>query len=183
MSQPLRYAVPPPEHKRVLGSFTAAQLTTLGVVAVVAVFGVAAGTTPTPAGMLLAVALIGLAAVVVLAPLGGRTLTEWAPLTLRYELRRLRGLTDVRARVSLHGRPGDRLRLPAELGDLEILAHPWQERVLGVVVDRAAGLYSAALEVHGPQFLLETTSRQEQLLGRWGAVLARLAGPGQVHRL
>jgi Putative type VII ESX secretion system translocon, EccE len=182
MSQPLRYVFPPPERRRVLGPFTAGQLTTLGTVAMVAVFGVAR-TNPTPGGIMVAVVLLGLAAVVVMAPVQGRTLSEWAPLTLRYGLGRLRGRTDFRARTPLHGRPGDRSRLPAELGDLEIVAHPWQERVLGVVIDRAAGLYTAALEVHGAQFLLETTSRQEELLGRWGGVLARLAGPGEVYRL
>ena len=182
MSQPLRYVFPPPERKRVLGPFTAGQLATVGTVAVVAVFGVAR-TNPTPGGIVVAVVLLGLAAAVVMAPVQGRTLTEWAPLILRYGLGRLRGRTDFRARAPLHGHSGERLRLPAELGDLEIVAHPWQERVLGVLIDRAAGLYTAALEVYGPQFLLETTSRQEELLGRWGGVLARLAGPGDVHRL
>jgi hypothetical protein len=182
MSQPLRYVFPPPERRRVLGPFTAGQLIALGVVAVVAVFGVAR-TNPTPGGMLSAVGLLGFAAVVVMAPVQGRTLTEWAPLTLRYGLGRLRGQTDFRARMPLHRRHDDRLRLPVELGDLEVVAHPWQERSLGVVIDRAAGLYTAALEVRGPQFLLETTSRQEELLGRWGGVLARLAGPSEVHRL
>jgi hypothetical protein len=182
MSQPLRYLFPPPARKRVLGPFTAGQLTAIGVVAVVAVFGVAR-TNPTPGGIVAAVVLLGLAAVVVMAPVHGRTLTEWAPLTLRYGLGWLRGRTDFRARAPLHGRIGERLRLPAELGDLEVIAHPWQEQVLGVVVDRAAGLYTAALEVRGPQFLLESTGRQEELLGLWGGVLARLAGPGEVHRL
>lgn len=182
MSQPLRYAFPPPERKRVLGPFTAGQLTALGTVAVVAVFGVAR-TIPTPGGIVAAVVLLGLAAVVVTAPVQGRTLTGWAPLALRYGLARLRGRTDFRARAPLQGRPGDRLRLPAEQGDLQIVAYPWQDRILGVVVDRAAGLYTATLRVHGPQFLLETTSRQDELLGRWGGVLARLAGPGDLHRL
>ena len=182
MSEPLRYLFPPPARKRVLGPFTAGQLAAIGIVAVVAVFGVAR-TNPTPGGIAVAAVLLGLAAAVVMAPVHGRTLTQWAPLTLHYGLGRLRGRTDFRAKAPLQGRPGEPLWLPAELGDLQIVAHRWREGVLGVVIDRHAGLYTAALEVQGPQFLLETTSRQEELLGRWGGVLARLAGPGEVHRL
>jgi len=182
MSEPVRYLFPPPERKQVLGPFTAGQLTALGTVAMIAVFGVVR-TNPTPGGMLVAMVLLGLAAVVVLTPVHGRVLTEWAPLSRRYGLARLRGHTDYRARVPLHGRPGHQVRLPAELGDLEIVAHPWQKGALGVVIDRAAGCYSAALEVHGPQFLLESTGRQEELLGRWGRVLARMADTGEVHQL
>ncbi len=182
MSGPLRYLFPAPERKQMLGPFTAGQLAAVGTVAMIAVFGVVRAS-PTPAGMLMGAVLVGLAAVVVITPVRGRVLTEWAPLSLRYGLARLRGHSDYRARVPLHDRPWVRLRLPAELGDLEIVAHPWQARTLGVAVDRAAGRYCAALEVRGPQFLLETTSRQEELLGRWGRVLSRLAAAGEIHRL
>src|SRR6266511_1921814 len=112
----------------------------------------------------------------------GPVATEWVPLTLRYGLARFRGHTDFRARTPLHGQAASSLPLPAEVGDLQMLAHPQQESILGVVVDRTAGLYSAALEVEGPPFLLEPTGTQEQLLGRWGSVLARLAGPGSEMR-
>jgi len=40
------------------------------------------------------------------------------------------------------------------------------------------------LEVESPSFLLEETTRQEELMARWGVVLARLASSGtSVHRL
>jgi len=181
VTEPSRYLFPPPEHKRVLGPFTAGQLTVLGAVAAVAVFGVI-WASPTPGGVLAALALLGLAAVVALVPVRGRVTTEWLPLTLRYGLARLHGRTDFRARMPLHGHADSPLSLPAELGELQILAHPWQEDVLGVVVDRTGGVYTAALEVDGPPFLLETTDAQEQLLSRWGAILARLAGPGSELR-
>jgi hypothetical protein len=74
--------------------------------------------------------------------------------------------------------------LPAEVGPVEFLAHPHHDQVLGVVVDRRAGTFTGVLEVEAPSFLLEDTPRQEELLARWGAVLARLAGSGSdVHRL
>jgi DNA-binding transcriptional regulator YbjK len=182
LGEPLRYLFPPPERKQMLGPFSAGQLAALGTVAMIAIFGVARST-PTASGLLAALLLLGLAVVVLVMPVRGRVLSEWMPLSLRYGLARLRGDTDHRARVPLQRRPSDRLRLPAELGDLEIAATGWQEGALGVVVDRTAGCYSAALEVRGPQFLLEPTSRQEELLARWGRLVARLATTGEVHRL
>src|SRR6266542_2212208 len=181
MSEPLRYLFPPPERRRVLGPFAAGQLATLGAVAMVSVFGVIR-TSPTPRGLMAGMALLGLTAAAVVVPVRGRVATEWVPLTLRYGLARFRGHTDFRARTPLHGQAASSLPLPAEVGDLQMLAHPQQESILGVVVDRTAGLYSAALEVEGPPFLLEPTGTQEQLLGRWGSVLARLAGPGSELR-
>jgi hypothetical protein len=181
MSEPLRYLFPPPERRRVLGPFAAGQLATLGAVAMVSVFGVIR-TSPTPRGLMAGMALLGLTAAAVVVPVRGRVATEWVPLTLRYGLARFRGHTDFRARTPLHGQAASSLPLPAEVGDLQMLAHPQQESILGVVVDRTAGLYSAALEVEGPPFLLEPTGTQEQLLGRWGGVLARLAGPGSELR-
>jgi hypothetical protein len=177
MSEPLRFLFPPPQHKRVLGPLTAGQLTTLGTVAVVSVFGIVRAS-PTPGGLMAGLALVGVAAVVVVVPVRGRVATEWVPLTLRYGLARLRGRTDFRARTPLYGQATGRLPLPGEVSDLQTLAHPREESILGVVVDRAAGLYSAALEVEGPPFLLEPTGAQEQLLARWGGILARLSGPG-----
>jgi Putative type VII ESX secretion system translocon, EccE len=151
-------------------------------VAVIAVFGVVR-TNATPGRLLMALVLLGLAVIVIAMPFQGRVLTEWVPLILRYRLARLRGHTDYRVRVPLRAGRSEGMRLPAELGDLEIVASPWREGVLGVVVDRTAGSYSAALEVRGPQFLLESTGRQEELLSRWGSLVARLASSGEIHRL
>jgi hypothetical protein len=183
VGEPVRYLFPPPEHHRVLGPLTAGQLAVLGVAAMVAVFGIV-GASPTPGGVVAGLVLLSLAAGVVLVPVHGRVMTGWLPLLLRYGLARRRGDTDFRAATPLHRHTNKRGSLPAELGALQLLAQPWQEQVVGVVVDRAAGAYSAALEVEGPPFLLEPTQVQEQLLGRWGAMLARLAGPGsQLRRL
>jgi hypothetical protein len=182
-SEPLRYLFPPPERRRVLGPFSSGQIAVVGSAAAVAVFGIIRAS-PTAGGVLAAMLLLGMAAVAVVVPVRGRPATEWMPLVIRYGLARRRGHADFRARMPLHGHPNRAIALPAELGDLKVLAHPRQGSSLGVVVDRAAGLYTAALEVAGPPFLLETTSTQEQLLGRWGAIVARLAGPGgELRRL
>jgi hypothetical protein len=183
VDEPLRYVFPPPERKRVLGRFTAGQLTVLGTLSVVVVFGIV-GAAPTAGGVAAGLMLLGLTATLVAVPVRGRAATEWVPLIARYRLARLRGQTDFRVPMPLAGRGDGMLPLPAEVGSLRILAHPWREGVLGVVVDRSAGLYSAALEMDGPPFLLEATDAQERLLDRWGAILARLAGPGtELHRL
>jgi hypothetical protein len=181
VDEPLRYLFPPPERKRVLGPFAAGQLTVLGTVSVVVVFGIVRAA-PTAGGVAAGLMLLGLTATLVAVPVRGRAATEWVPLIARYRLARLRGQTDFRGPMPLAGRGDGTVWLPDEVGSLRVLAHPWRDGVLGVVVDRSAGLYSAALEVDGPQFLLEATDAQERLLDRWGAILAQLAGPGSELR-
>jgi hypothetical protein len=111
--------------------------------------------------------------------------TEWVPIAARYLGARRAGRTDYRAAVMSQGtNTAGRVLLPAEVGEVEFLAHPHNGGVLGVAVDRRAGLYSGVLEVESPSFLLEETARQEELMARWGVVLARLASSGtDVHRL
>jgi len=184
--EPVGYSFPLPEHRQALGSLTAGQVTALAGAALVAVFGIVR-THPGPIGVLSAVVWLASVAAAVLVPVRGRTATGWLPIAGRYALARVHGRTDFRAVAPRFATGADtmtRLRVPPELGDLEMLAYPTTDGELGVVVDHAAGLYTAALEVDGPPFLLQDTTTQEDLLARWGALLTRTTQHGNaLHRL
>jgi hypothetical protein len=180
----VRYEFPPPQHKHVLGPWTAGQLAIAVVVLAVAVFGIVRPDPSAPRVLLAAVLAVALL-VPVAVPWHGRITTEWAPIGWAYLRARLSGRSDYRSAAPRLGtaRAG-RLLLPAEVGPVEFLAHPYRGGLLGVAADRRAGLYTGVLEVDGPSFLLEDTRRQEELLARWGVVLAQLATGGTaVHRL
>jgi hypothetical protein len=180
--EPVGYSFPLPERRQVLGSLTAGQVSLLAGAALVAVFGIVRPY-PGPIGVLAAVAWLAGAAAAVLIPMRGRPAMEWLPIAGRYALARVRGRTDFRGAAPLFPTTA-RLQVPSELGHLEVLAHPTQDGELGVVADRAAGLYTAALQVDGPPFLLQDTAGQEDLLARWGALLARTTQHGnRLHRL
>jgi hypothetical protein len=180
----VRYEFPPAEHKHVLGPFTAGQLVILLLVVFVAVFGIARPN-PTVPGVALAASLVGVVGVPVLVPWRGRVVTEWVPIVLGYLAGRLGGRADFRSAAPRRGTVGaGRLALPPEVQGVEFLAHPYSGGTVGVVVDRRTGLYTGVLEVDSPSFVLENTTRQEELMARWGALLARLANAGtEVYRL
>jgi hypothetical protein len=182
--QALRYAFPPPEHNQVLGPFTAGQLVITLAALLVAVFGIARPD-PTIPRIATAAGLVVAVVVPVAVPWRGRVITEWAPILLGYARARRAGRTDYRSAAPRQGTASAGwVALPAEVGAVEFLAHPDHGQVLGVAVDRRAWTYTGVLTVDAPSFLLEESGRQEELLARWGAVLARLANADmQIHRL
>jgi hypothetical protein len=182
--QALRYEFPPPEHKHVLGPFTGGQIAIALVTVFVAVF-VIARPDPTVPRLALAAGLVVAVVVPVAVPWRGRILTEWLPIAVRYGLARRSGRTDYRSAAPHQGAAAaDLVVLPAEIGAVEFLAHPYNGGSLGVAADRRAGLYSGVLEVESPSFLLEDLARQQELMARWGGVLARLGhGSTEGHRL
>ena len=186
MREPVAYSFPLPEQRQVLGSFTAGQVGGLATAALVAVFGIVRSH-PGPAGVLAAVAWLVAVGAGLLVPVHGRPLTGWSPILGRYFLARLGGRADFRTgapRFNNFGTTAPPRVLPHELGDLEVLAYPTRDGELGVAAERSDGLYTVALEVDPPSFLLEDATVQEELLGRWGALLAR-ATPDRasLHRL
>jgi hypothetical protein len=186
VNEPVTYSFPLPEHRQVLGSFTAGQVGGLAAAALVAVFGIVRSH-PGPAGVLVAVAWVTAVAAVLLVPVHGRPLAGWSPIACRYVAARLLGGADFRASAPRFNEFTTAVTppvLPPELGDLEVLAFPTRDGELGVAADRAAGLYTAALEVDAPSFLLEDIAAQEGRLARWGALLARATPNGAIlHRL
>jgi hypothetical protein len=180
----VRFEFPPPEHKHLLGPFTAGQIAIALAALFVAVF-VIARPDPTVPRLALAAGLVVAVVVPVAVPWRGRILTEWLPIAVAYGRARRSGRTDYRTSAPRRGTAAaGQLVLPAEIGAVEFLAHPHNGGLLGVAVDRRAGLYTGVLEVESPSFLLEDIARQQELMARWGGLLARLGHGGtDVHRL
>jgi Putative type VII ESX secretion system translocon, EccE len=142
-------------------------------------------------GMGVALALLGAAGAVVLAPVEGRTVEEWAPLAIRWGLRgkdEKRGYRSASpaagAHVDAEGEARHEFSLPPELDGLALLEAPYGSERVGVIYDRAAGTYTAALAIRAGAFGLLDAAEQERKLEGWGSVMASLARDGSpVRRL
>ena len=143
------------------------------------------------AGLVAALVLLGVASAIIAIPIDGRTAEEWAPVAARWVLRRDRARAGWRSaagsagtRVDAEGEARHELSLPEELAGLEILGAPYGGTEVGVLRDRRAGTYTAALAVQGGPFVLRDRAEQERALDAWGDVLASTARDGSpVHRV
>jgi len=134
---------------------------------------------------------LALAAGVLLVPVHGHTLEQWAPLTVRFLLSRYSSRARFHAQRAQLGHlvllpaggldpqpPQAPWALPAELADLELLEAglaQYENARFGVVKDRGARTYTAALRIRGRAFALLAPAEREQRLADYGAVLAALA--------
>jgi hypothetical protein len=143
------------------------------------------------AGLLIGIIVVGGACALVLAPIEGRTAEEWAPIVLRWLLRG-RGsgaafrATTPTAGINIGGGDSPKAEpcLPPELGELTMLEVPYSRSTVGVIRDRRAGTYTAALAVRAGAFGLRDWGEQEQKLQAWGTVLASCGRDGSpVRRL
>ena len=142
-------------------------------------------------GLLLAIAVMALAAAVLVVPLRGHTIEEWAPLTVRFLAGRWNRQTRYRAQLAAVGhvvgvpeggldpQPLDEPKsLPKELVGLEYLEGELAEydgTPFGVVVDRHAKTMTAVLRCQGQAFPLLGAQDRERRLADYGGVLAALA--------
>src|ERR687891_615828 len=142
-------------------------------------------------GLLLAVATIAAAAGVLLVPIRGHTIEEWTPLTIRFFVGRFSRKARFRAQLAQVGhvvrvpagglepeRPEEPKSVPAELAGLEFLEGElarYEGALMGVVVDRKAKTFTAALRCQGQAFALLGAEEREQRLADYGGVLAALA--------
>src|SRR5262245_16831011 len=118
-------------------------------------------------------------------PISGRSAEEWLPIAGRHAMRRVRRQhvfvsTAPQAGVQpgAGGRPEPVVRLPEAGRDLELLAAPLQGEHVGVIKDRRARTYTAALAVKVTSFGLLDRGEQESRQAGWGSVLAGLAREG-----
>lgn len=183
-----RYRFGPLEQRGVVGPLRAGQVLLAGgsgVAALLCAYGIGAG-----AGVALALAILLASAASLLLPLGGRSAQEWAPVAAAWVLRRGRGLDSYRSAAPSAGirlgAVGGELRyalsLPPELAELEMLSTPYRQGEVGVLCDRRAGTYTAAMALRGGAFGLRESSEQERALEGWAAVLASTAREGSPIR-
>lgn len=182
-----RYRFGPIERRPLVGPLRAGQFV---VLAIGAAFGLAAlYVFRDLVGMLTALVLLAGSTLVVALPIDGRTIEEWAPVLIRWLPRRRRATDGFRSasaedgtKVGADGGGRHELSLPAELAGLEILAAPYGQGEAGVLWDRRAGTYTAALAVRGGPFILRDGAEQERALDAWGDVLASTARDGSPVR-
>ncbi len=189
MSSRRRYRFGPLEQRAVVGPLRAGQV---AIVAAAAVFGLGSlYVLRSFLGLLVGVAALCAAGAVIFVPLEGRTAEEWAPVALRWALRGRRAKAGYRSstptagvRVGTDGEPEYEPSLPPELSDLDLLSVPYGPDQVGVIRDRSAGTYTAAIAVRAGAFALRDPAEQERALDAWGAVLASCARDGSpVRRL
>lgn len=184
-----RYRFGPLEQRGVLGPLRLGQVAALALAAALGLGALYAFRN----WLGLGVALLGIggASAAVLLPFEGRTLEAWAPLGIRWALRSREQKRGYRSpapgggfRPSGEGARAGEGSLPDELAGLRMLETPYGSDCVGVVHDRAAGTYTAALAVRAGAFSLLEGTEQERKLDGWGSVLASLARDGSpVRRL
>ena len=189
MSGGRRYRFGPLEQRGVVGPLRLGQVAVLALAAAIGLGALYA--LRSWLGLAVAVLIVGGAAAVVVLPFEGRTLEAWAPLGIRWLLRSREQKLGYRSAAPGGGvRPGAEgptvceESLPDELAGLRMLAVPYGADQVGVIRDRAAGTYTAAIAVRAGAFGLLDGAEQERKLDAWGSVLASLARDGSpVRRL
>jgi len=178
-----RYRFGPIERRPLVGPLRTGQFVVLAVGAALGL--VALYALRSVVGMVVALVLLGAATAVVALPVEGRTGEEWAPVLARWALRRRAAAEGWRngaprsgTRVDAAGEARHDLSLPPELAGLELLPTPYGAGEVGVLHDRRAGTYTAALAVQGGPFILRDPAEQERALDAWGDVLASTARDG-----
>ncbi|HYQ78798.1 MAG TPA: SCO6880 family protein [Solirubrobacterales bacterium] len=184
-----RYRFGPLEQRAVVGPLRIGQVAVVGVAGLLALM--ALYLCRSWIGMGAALALLGGSGALIYLPVEGRTAEEWAPVVGRWILRgaeRKRGFRSGApsggAWASESGEAVFSASLPRELDGLAMLEVPYGSECVGILHDRAAGTYTAALAVRAGAFGLLDGSEQERKLDAWGSVLASMARDGSpVRRL
>jgi len=168
------YRFAPRPTRGLLLGLQASQLVLVAVGLAALVFGLSRGLAGALIGVVIAAACIGLVA----APVtGGGRLDLWLLLFVR-QVSRLRAQTRV-GEVTAH----DCLQLPPPLDGLELRAVALPDGgEAGVLVDKAAGRYTALLAVSGSSFTLRDADDQHRRVAGWGRALASIGREGSPLR-
>src|SRR3954471_3729382 len=178
-----RYRFGPLERRGLIGSLRPAQVLVIAASLTVGVILMRALTGGT--GVIAALVLVLVAVAFCFWPIEGRSIEEWLPVVARHAFRRARGRNvqlspapQAGARTGADGRPEAIAALPEAARDLELLAAPLHGDTVGVIKDRRAHTYTAALAVTVTSFGLLDRAEQESRQAGWGGVLAGLAREG-----
>ncbi len=175
----MTYSFGPLERRGLLGPVRAGQAALLVLAAVATVACLDA--LPSATGALVAGLLLGLAAAVAFAPLGGRTPEEWLPIGAAFALRRIQ--LGGRWRSSLPGAGTrarsdqlDRVDPPPALTGVRIETATYGSRQIGLLAERSGRRLTSVLACRVAAFSLLDPEAQERRLARWGLVLSGVAG-------
>ncbi len=177
----LSYRFGPLERRGILGPVRPGQAAMLALGALLAI--AILDQVPTATGLLVATLLFGAAVVLAVAPVGGRTLEQWAPVVSAFALRiarrrtlfrsatPARGVTTGTARDIGHPDPAT----PAPLGGVRIAAAAYRDGSIGVLSEHGGRRLTAVLACRVVAFSLLDPDAQERRLARWGLVLSGAA--------
>jgi hypothetical protein len=176
------YSFGPLERRGIFGAVRGGQVAALAAGALTAILVL--DRAPSAGGALMAMVACALAGAAAFAPLGGRTLQEWAPVAMLFAGRRMRRRHRFRSPVAEGGvvaRGGGDLRpappvAPESLRDVRIVSVDHRERVIGALSERSGRRLTAVLACRVAAFSLLDQEAQERRLARWGLVLS---GSGQ----
>jgi hypothetical protein len=181
---PLTYRFGPVERHGILGPVRAGQAALLAAGAAAAI--IALNASPSGTGAVLATLLFGTAVVAAVAPVGNRTLEQWAPIVCTFAARRASGRIRHRSPVPLEGaraRLGAATTLraieptaPASLRGVRIVEAAYRDRLIGVLSEQSGRRLTAVLACRVVAFTLLDPDAQERRLARWGLVLSGAAG-------
>src|ERR1700712_4492561 len=132
--------------------------------------------THTVIGLVLALLGLGAGAAMIVIPVDKRTPAEWAPVALRWLARRGPARAGYRSSAPGAGilsgsEETYEVSLPPALTDLDLLSVPYGAEEVGVIRDRRAGTFTAAMAVRGGAFVLRDGGEQERALETWGGGL------------
>ncbi|WP_459649832.1 SCO6880 family protein [Kitasatospora sp. Ki12] len=178
MSTPATIKFPTRSRRGILLGLTFPQLVVVGVAGLL-LLGVLMAS-----GVVAAVALSplwALLAATVVVRIRGRSPAEWAPVALRYWLRRARGQLLWLARPSTRPRVEGLLHLPGTAASLRAVTSP--DGRLGAVHDQQRATLTAVTRVSSRAFALLDPGTQSDNVAGWGRALAALSRSGQIARI
>ncbi|KIE28119.1 membrane protein [Streptomyces sp. MUSC 125] len=111
----------------------------------------------------------------------GRALADWAPIAIRYALRRFRGQLVWLTRPSTRPQREGLLHLPGTAASLRVVSSP--DGRLGAVHDPHQATLTAVVKVSSRAFALLDPATQTGNVSGWGRTLAALARTGHIARV
>ncbi|MFJ7631154.1 SCO6880 family protein [Streptomyces sp. NPDC097595] len=111
----------------------------------------------------------------------GRALADWAPIVVRYALRRMRGQLVWLTRPSRRPIREGLLHLPGTAASLRVTTAP--DGKYGAVHNPHTGTLTAVVKVSSRAYALLDPGTQQANVGGWGRALAALARTGQIARI
>ena len=178
------YRFGPLERRGLFGAVRPGQAGLLVLGAVLAIAALDAA--PTAMGALLATLLLVAATVLAVAPVGRRTIGEWAPVISGFAIRSALRATRFRSRAPERGMLARRIPsapsglglwgpaadAPRALRSVRIIEAAYRDRPLGVLSEQSGRRLTAVLACRVASFSLLDSEVQERRLARWGLVLA-----------
>lgn len=175
------YSFGPLERRGIFGAVRGGQVAVLATGALTAILVLDGA--PSAGGALMAMVICALAGAAAFAPLGGRTLQEWAPVAMWFAGRRMGRRHRFRSPVTAAGTiaRGDQMHpvpavAPEAVRDVRIVSVDHRERAIGALSERSGRRLTAVLACRVAAFSLLDQEAQERRLARWGLVLSGSGG-------